>query len=104
MTQNGQIFDYILHPPEAVKSESVADGDEKLCYSAILVRTYSFSDSESKQSGNVITAILCKPGEEINQLSAITVSNHPESSGFSIVPLSFDKDEQNSADYSTGSL
>lgn len=96
---NGQIFDYILHPPEVAKSESIADDDEKLCYSATLVRTYSFNDSESKQSGDAITAISCKPGEEMNQLSAITVFNHPESSGFSIVPLSFDKNEQSSVNY-----
>lgn len=102
MIQNGQIFDYILHPPEVAKSESIADDDEKLCYSATLVRTYSFNDSESKQSGDAITAISCKPGEEMNQLSAITVFNHPESSGFSIVPLSFDKNEQSSVNYGIG--
>lgn len=38
----------------------------------------------------------------MDQLSAITVSNHPESSGFSIVPLSFDKNGQSSVNYSTG--
>lgn len=38
----------------------------------------------------------------MNQLSAITVFNHPESSGFSIVPLSFDKNEQSSVNYGIG--
>ncbi|KAL7310276.1 hypothetical protein PS15m_009794 [Mucor circinelloides] len=98
-TLNGQIFDYTLHPPESAPSESIPDGDERLCYSATLVRTYNLRKDDLKQSGNIVTAISCKS----DQLSAITISNHPESSGLSIVPLSFDQDGESAVDYSIDS-
>ena len=86
-------------------SESIADDDERLCYSATLVRTYSLSKDDLKQSGTIVTAIACKPDQDTDQLLAITISNHPQSSGFSIVPLSFDdQDGESTVDYSTGSI
>ncbi|KAI8637841.1 hypothetical protein BD408DRAFT_374442 [Parasitella parasitica] len=103
-TVNGHVFDYRLHPPEACTSESISNNDEKLCYSAILFRTYILNNDRPKHGGSVISAVFCRPGEEIDQLSAITISNHPESSGFSIVALSSEKQEQDSVTYSTDSL
>lgn len=86
-------------------SEPIPDGDERLYYSASLVRTYNLSKDDLKQRGTIVTAIACKPGQDTHQLSAITVSNHPESSGFSIVPLSFDDQAgESTVDYSTGRL
>ncbi|GAN10288.1 conserved hypothetical protein [Mucor ambiguus] len=99
-TLNGQIFDYILHPPESVPSESIPDGDERLCYSATLAHTYNLSKDNSKQSGTTVTAISCKPDQDTHQLSAIIISNHPQSSGFSIVPLLPDQEGESAVDYS----
>jgi hypothetical protein len=47
---------------------------------------------DTVHAGNTITCILSAPGEP-EQLSAITVSNHPYSSGYSIVPLHYNPSE-----------
>lgn len=62
-----------------------------------------FLYTDTVHAGNTITSIISTPGEP-DQLSAITISNHPYSSGYSVVPLRYDQPgtENESIDYSVG--
>ncbi|KAG2228566.1 hypothetical protein INT48_008735 [Thamnidium elegans] len=86
-TMNGEVFDYVLHSPESVKTEAIAEGDGRLFYSATLVRSYNLDNNRSIYSGIAITTIICKPGQQKDQLSAVVLCNNPEASGFTILPL-----------------
>ncbi|CAO3613085.1 unnamed protein product [Mucor hiemalis] len=85
----GQFFGKYRFVIWTMNGEAVPEGDHSLYYSATLVRTYHFENNHSVHPGTVITTILSKLDTEHDKLFALTLCNHPEFSGYVVLPLTF---------------
>ncbi|KAI8388612.1 WD40-repeat-containing domain protein [Radiomyces spectabilis] len=81
-TQNGDIYDYVLHPPQGVKTGSMASNEQQLYYTETLVQSYSMDENACGMPESRFTAVYEDTSD--GMIALLSVANDIERSTYGI--------------------